>query len=261
MQGDGPRMISLYPQAAAETFATLDGVTTESRPIPSDRCWVMSNMIATADGGTAIDGLSGPLGRPADTEMLLALRSMSDAILVGAATARDEQYRPPGPGSADAATGRERRGQSDRPVIVLVTASLSIDRDHPLFGDPTYRPVVATVATAPADRRAELEPVADILIAGEERVDLRQLLTALHQRGHKLVLSEGGPSLNGQLIADDLIDEWNLTLSPLLAAGSSRRPAVGSELNHPVAPMRLARVWLDDELLFCRWLRDDESPD
>jgi 5-amino-6-(5-phosphoribosylamino)uracil reductase len=69
------------------------------------------------------------------------------------------------------------------------------------------------------------------------------------------VLSEGGPSLNGQLIAEDLIDEWNLTISPILAGGTSKRPATGQELLPPGLAMALDRVWHQDDLLFCRWIR------
>lgn len=252
-------MISLYPQAGDSTptegFEPLPAVAAEHRPRDRDRPWVMSNMIASADGATAIDGVSGPLGGPADFEMFLALRAMADAIVVGAATVREEDYQPPGVGSEAVREARAAAGQSARPLLAVVTSSLSLDPDQRLFADPDYRPLVATVEQAPADRRESLTAVADVVDFGAERVDLGLLLDELHRRGAGVVLSEGGPSLNGQLIADDLIDEWNLTISPILAAGGSKRPAQGSPLPHPAAPMSLARVWQADDLLFCRWVR------
>ena len=52
-------------------------------------------------------------------------------------------------------------------------------------------------------------------MAGEARVDLGEALAALHRRGARMVLTEGGPSLLGELIALDLLDELCLTIAPL----------------------------------------------
>jgi riboflavin biosynthesis pyrimidine reductase len=140
-------------------------------------------------------------------------------------------------------------------LLVVVTASLSLDRHLPLFADPGYRPLIVTVGSAPTDRRRALEEVADIVVAGDHQVELGSALGQISDRGLEIVLSEGGPSLNGQLIVDDLVDEWNLSLSPILAAGASKRPAMGSELVPPGLTMALSRVWHQDNVLFCRWVR------
>ena len=39
----------------------------------------------------------------------------------------------------------------------------------------------------------------------------------LHDRGHSLVLTEGGPTLFGSFVAAGVVDELFLTVSPLLA--------------------------------------------
>ncbi len=46
-------------------------------------------------------------------------------------------------------------------------------------------------------------------------------LAALHDRGHRLVVSEAGPHLFGSLLAADLVDELFLTSSPRLAGRGS----------------------------------------
>ena len=66
-----------------------------------------------------------------------------------------------------------------------------------------------------------------------EQVDLQQALTCLHERGHSMILSEGGPTLFASLLASGLVRELFLTISPLLAgrAVQSRLPLVkGVEL-------------------------------
>ena len=251
----------IYPPSTAATTATgstitpLVAVAEEERRHDAERPWVLSNMIASADGATALDGVSGGLGGPADGEVFTALRAVADAIVVGASTVRLEDYRAPTAGSPEVAQARAARGQLPRPQLVIVTASLGLDPEQRSFTEPDYRPLVATVTDAPAERRAALAERADVIECGTGRVDLPRLMAELGRLGHRVVLAEGGPSLNGQLVADDLLDEWNLTISPILAGGDSKRPAQGEPLPHPNASMQLRRVWQADDLLFCRWTR------
>jgi riboflavin biosynthesis pyrimidine reductase len=237
----------------------LSSIGTERRGRPVDRPWVLTNMIATLDGATAVDGLSGELGGPADLAVFMALRSVPDIIIVGAATAIAEEYKAPSTHPTTAAA-RASRNQSHRPTVVVVTRSLSLEPSLPLFDDPTYRPIILTVDDAPAERVDALSPFADIVTAGSGGVDLLLGLRKLLDLGHEVALLEGGPSLNGQFVAKGLIDEWNMSLSPILAGGSSKRPAQG-----PPAPdwdrWTLARLWQGDDLLFGRWLRDGTQPE
>lgn len=257
-------MIALFPSDDREPVDPRPQVAAEARPTPVSpgtqrpRPWVLTNMIASADGATAVDGLSGPLGGPADQTMFGALRAVADAIIVGASTVRQERYRPP-PTSEAAQTERAKAGRTERALIVVVTASLDLDPDLPLFTEPGYRPLVATVAEAPAARRQRLEAVADLANYGQQRVDLMALLGDLWTRGLATVLAEGGPALNGQLVAQGLIDEWNLTLAPLLVGGPSARAAMGHDLVPGGLGLELSRVWLADDLLFCRWVRPEAS--
>lgn len=236
-------MIQLYPPASVEPLddaGVRAAVQAEARPGWPDRPWLMTNMIASADAATAIDGVSGALGGPADQLMFGALRSVADAIVVGASTVRAEQYRVP----------------SNRALITVVTGRLDLDLDLPLFADPTYRPLIATVPGAPAEQRERLASVADVVDAGTDRVNMTAVMRLLADREATVALAEGGPRLNGQLVADDLIDEWNLSLAPLLGGGGSARPAIGDQPVHPGGnALDLARVWTRDDLLFCRWIR------
>jgi hypothetical protein len=62
--------------------------------VPSQH-WLRANMVATLDGAAAGgDGLAGSINNPADRRVFHLLREMSDAIVVGAGTARSERYGP-----------------------------------------------------------------------------------------------------------------------------------------------------------------------
>jgi riboflavin biosynthesis pyrimidine reductase len=69
------------------------------------------------------------------------------------------------------------------------------------------------------------------------------------------VLCEGGPTLNGQLVAADLVDEWCATIAPALVASASSRAAVGGSAPGGAQALRLDRLLVEDDLLFARYVR------
>lgn len=211
-------------------------------------------MIASLDGAIEVDGRSGGLGRPADKALFHALRGVADVVLVGAGTARAEGYRPARVDPAVAAA-RTARGQAAAPTIAVVSRRLHLDPTGPLFSGAGPRPVVITSEAAPAGERAALGEVADVLVHGADEVDLAGALAELGDRGARVVTAEGGPSLNGDLVAADLVDEWALSVSPLLVGGSGPRAVVGGP---PHAPRgyELARILAGDGLLLTRWVRE-----
>ncbi|MEZ5377942.1 MAG: pyrimidine reductase family protein [Acidimicrobiales bacterium] len=229
----------------------LRDITDEPRSALADRPWVYSNMVTSLDGAISIDGLSEALGGPADQALFGALRSVADVILVGATTAIEENYRP---ASDRHAAARVARGQQPRPTIAILTRSLSIEPGHRVFADPSARPLIITTSTAPADRRDALSEVADLVTAGDDDIDLAVALAELADRGHQRALLEGGPTVNGQFIAADLIDEWNISVSPRLTGGDSVRAAHGPDPGASRS-MTLTRLWLADGMLFGRWVR------
>ena len=257
-EGYGRRVRRIHPEPTGD-IDSAEVVLDDARPAPPGRPWVLVNMVASVDGATNVGGRSGKLGGPSDRRMFRALRGCADMILVGAGTVRAEGYRPPRTPEDTIATRRRIDGQDERPRLVVVSASLNLDPKAPLFADrePTDPPpIVATVTTAPASRRALLEPVAEIVACGETRVDLTGLLAVLDNVGARTVLCEGGPDLNHQLVAAGLVDELCITVSPGLTGGVGGHH--GSLLAGPPlsAPTRLSldRVLTEDGFLFCRYL-------
>ena len=174
-------------------------------PPATTRPTVRLNMIASIDGATAVGGLSGGLGGPADQALFTVLRSQADMVLVAAGTVRAEHYGP------------------SRLPVAVISRSCRLDWDSPFFTAAITTPIVVTVAEAPVLERKKAADLADVIIAGKGDVDLAFALGALAERGFTQVLAEGGPSLNGQLTAAGLLDELCLTLSPLLAGGEAKR--------------------------------------
>ena len=210
--------------------AALYGDLPSARTRPAVRL----NMIASIDGATAVAGVSGGLGGPADQALFAVLRSQADVVLVAAATVRAEHY-----------------GPLAVPVAVL-SRSCRLDWDSPFFTAAVTPPIVVTVAEAPALERKKAADLADVIVAGERDVDLMVALGALAERGYARVLAEGGPTLNGQLAAAGLLDELCLTVSPLLAGGDAKRILTG-----PVLPSgsgwQIRSLCEQDGFLFLRY--------
>jgi riboflavin biosynthesis pyrimidine reductase len=250
-----PAMRLIWPLAEpdGEEVTDVDAfVAAELRPRPSDRPWLAVNTITSLDGATAVDGLSGPLQEPADKAVFMALRAAADVVLAGASTVRAEGYGP-ARATPERRAARRARGQSEVPSIAVISRSLDLDPEAPLFTAAKARTIVLTCDAADAERRRALDAVADVAVCGAERVEPGLALAALGDRGASFVLCEGGPHLNGHLVAADVVDEWCLSLGPVLTGGSSPRASIG-------APTRLERYRLDrileeDSLLVLRYVR------
>lgn len=243
-------MRELFPEPAADVdpVERYQGDERSFGPGGPGRPWVLVNMIATADGATAVQGRSGGLGGAADKRVFAAIRSVPDVILVGAGTVRAESYGPP-------STPPNRPAP---PRLAIVTRSLDLDLTRPLFtaAAPDARPmVVTTEQQRDPGRLAEVEAVAEVVVAGDTDVDVNRALSALGDRGARVVLCEGGPSLNGQLVAVGAVDELCMTLAPLVAGGSSPRLAQGVAPPDPHS-FHLDRVLEADSYLFLRYVRE-----
>ena len=108
-----------------------------------------------------------------------------------------------------------------------MSSSLDLDPDLPLFAkaDPARPPL------APDGRRAAIPShlaavTAEIVVVGDERVDLRAALAELARAGCRSCCAKAGPTLLGELIAADLLDEYCLTLAPMV--GGDPLPVVNT---------------------------------
>ena len=245
-------MEQLFP-SPVEDVDPADLYASDLRQSDRDRPWVFANMISSLDGAIAVDGVSGGLGGPADKRVFSAIRSVADVIMVGAGTVIAENYRRPQT-PPEVQEARLARGQTALPRIAIVSGSLSIPEDHRVF-DPEAPPMVITHAQSPTARREALGEVADVIVSRDDHVDLAEALRAIGALGAKVVLLEGGPSLNAAMVADDLLDEMSTSVAPLVVGGTGGRMMAKI---HTPAPrnMTLARVLHEDGYLFLRYLRD-----
>ncbi len=190
------------------------------------------NFVTSLDGAVEVDGYSAGLAGPADKRLFRLLRQVCDVLLVGAGTLRHERY--------DAVrldeprrSWRAAHGLAPYLTLAVVSATLDLDPAQKAFSDAAVRPIVFTRTGAPADRRAAIAEVADVVDCGDSGVDLGIALAELRRRGLAHVLSEGGPHLFASMLAADLVDELCLTVSPLLAGPGAGRIVAGRAATAP----------------------------
>lgn len=209
---------------------------------------VRATFIQSVDGAAqGADNRSGSLSSPADRRIFALQRSLCDAVLVGASTARTEGYLPVRESEVDMSL-RASLGLAGLPAIVVVTRTGIVDQ-RLLDDDRTF---VATNTLSRSGTQAAVS--ADRVIAsGGADVDLAQVLKALRDKGFHRIACEGGPTLMAGLTAIGALNDLCLTTSPVLLGGDRRRILQGADLVPP-ASMRLAHLLVEGDDLFARYV-------
>ena len=226
---------------------------------PAGRAYVLANFVSTLDGivsfklpgqssGNTISGSD-----PADRFIMGLLRSSVDAVLVGATTIHDTGPRARWLPSDTYPDGedlfRDYRLSAlhtrENPLLVIVSRSGQLDLSRSVFRSPEVRKLVLTTAVGETELvergAATISSLETKILAAEGSIAPADILEVLSSRfGVRRLLHEGGPTLFGEFLAAQAIDEFFLTLSPQIAGRLPKalRPGVveGVEFLPTTAP-------------------------
>lgn len=198
----------------------------------ADGAWVRVNMISSVDGSAQGDnGVSDGINNAADKVVYDALRSYADVIVVGAGTARAENY-----------------GPADKPLVVV---SRTADINERLLQAPRGTVILATVEHAPGlDKVRDVLGEENIIFLGGYSIDFAALRRKLVERGWTHILGEGGPHVLHDLLAVGVVDELCLTVVPRIVGGDHLRIVAGAPLDVELEPTLLLE---EDGTLLGRW--------
>jgi riboflavin biosynthesis pyrimidine reductase len=221
---------------------------------------VYSNFVSSLDGvvtlgpkpsaGSIISGKD-----PADRFLMGLLRACADAVLLGAGTMRatpGHLWTPAHvyPALATEFTAlRSALGRSAEPRLVLLTASGELDYDHPAL----KRGAIVMTTDLGAKKCGDRLPAScELVVLGKGKsLEIGKAIAELQGRGLDVLCCEGGPHVMGQLLADGLLDQAFLTLSPVLA-GRDKEERLGMVAGIELLPAKGA--W--SKLLSVRQQRD-----
>jgi riboflavin biosynthesis pyrimidine reductase len=244
VDGDKERAESVLPVELREMY---DG-DLRFRASSAGRPYVIANFVSTLDGvvsyaikgkssGSAISG-----SNPADRFIMGLLRASVDAVMVGAGTLQDAganslwtpEYVYPDAKRLYAEYRVNALHKPEYPLLVIVSGSGQLELERAIFQSPAMRTLVVTTSAGSDELRrrgaATLSSVeVRALNSNSGSIDPLAILELLHaQFGVSTILHEGGPTLFGQFLAAEAVDELFLTLSPQIAGrkGDSARPAI-----------------------------------
>ena len=223
-----------------------DAALAEAYRLPPGRS-LRVDFVVSLDGAIAVDGRSAGLGSPGDGRVFRVLRALADAVLVGHGTAAAEGYRPV---AADPAVARlcEALGRPAPAPVVVVSRRASLAPGDRLAVPSTV--LVTCAAAVPARRAALAGAGVDVLVCGDDDVDLPTAVDRLAGRGLEHLVCEGGPQLLRGALAAGLVDELDLTISPALVGGEAR--LLDAALPGPQR-LRLRQLLEEDGVLFTRY--------
>jgi len=211
----------------------------------TDRPYVIANFATTLDGVVSykIPGKSGGgeiTGHNANDQFIMAvLRASADAVMVGSRTFEEvspshlwiPEYVYPG---AAGLFQSYRATRSEHPLITIVSGRGRLDVTRAIFHTPSIQTLIVTtpegkrrIDAACADARCSVQTRA--VGTDSSPIAPEAIINLLHQQFDvRLLLNEGGPTLFGQFIKANLIDELFLTIAPQMAGrnATADRPAL-----------------------------------
>ena len=180
-----------------------------------------------------------PLSNAADFDRVDAVRASCDAILVGAATVRNDQPRLLVRSQARREQ-RVARGLRPSPIKVTVTGEGQLDASASFFVTGDTEKIVYCASAAVDRVRERLGSVATVVDGGQP-VDMGWISEDLHGRGVQRLMVEGGGLVHTQFLAGDLADELQLVVAPVFV-GDSRAPRFVGNGHFPWNPSRRATL-------------------
>jgi riboflavin biosynthesis pyrimidine reductase len=222
-----------------------------SYPAYAAKPYVIGNFVTSLDGVAALNapghnGGGDISGFNEQDHMIMGLlRATADAIIVGAGTlrvARNHRWTAAHiyPPLTDAYQQlRNSLGKSAPPLNVFVTEHGNISLDLPVFQSSEVPVLIVTTKQAQSRIYAQNIPssVQISILESTGPLNARAILQEVTSvRQCDVILTEGGPRLFGDFLAEKCLDELFLTLSPQIAGRDERIERPGLVAGKAFAP-------------------------
>ncbi len=176
----------------------------------SSRPHIILSAAMSIDGKIATKTGDSGLSSRQDKIRVHRMRAKADAIIVGIRTVSVDD---------PLLTVRYVRGKN--PTRIVLDSFGTILSSSKIIKTANKVPTIIAVSKkAPKKNLAKLAryPV-KILIAGQNKVELKKLLNVLHKQKIKTILLEGGGTLNWEFIRQGLVDELVVAVTPYIVGG------------------------------------------
>lgn len=173
---------------------------------------VILSAAASLDGKIATKNKDSALSSREDKIRFHKLRAKVDAILVGINTVKIDD---------PLLTVRHTKGKN--PVRVILDSSGVISSKSQII--KTCHKIPTIIAVSKKASRKNLDKLGKypvkIIVSGKNRIDIKKLLKILQKQNIKIILLEGGGTLNWEFIRKELVDELIVTITPYIIGGKN----------------------------------------
>lgn len=187
-----------------------------------------------------------------DLKRVDELRAKSDAIMVGIGTVLSDD--PSLTVKSDfLRSERVKKGKPENPVRVVVDSKCRIPLNAKVL-DKSARTIVAVSRDADMEKVEALERLGvEVFIAGEEKVDLKALMKYLYDKGIRVLMVEGGATLNWALLNEGLVDEIYVYYGSIIIGGANSPTIVDGRSFDPPIRLELIDVERIGEGVLTKW--------
>lgn len=172
--------------------------------------FVLLNAAMTVDGKIAPEKGNMNISNQKDLERVHKIRKESDAIMVGINTILTDDPR--------LTVHKINANKKDNPVRIIIDSRARTPCDSRCL-DSNAHTIIAVSKKAPINNIKKLNDKCEIIVSGEDKVDLVNLMNILYNKGIKTVLLEGGATLNYSMFNYELIDKVSICIGPMILGG------------------------------------------
>jgi len=247
-------MHGIFPEPTPELSDTqlLERYAIDRRP------YVRFNFVSSLDGSAQVGGVSAALGSAADQRLFKLLRRQASVVLVGAGTVRAEGYDGPLV-DPESQIWREANGLGRHPALAILSNGLNISPTSAVVRN-SPAPILLFTAVNVDPQTARHYPQHVQLIQVPQfngLISATHVVQELTERGLECIHAEGGPTIFGQFIDQQMVDSLCLSISPQLIGGQGARIASGTG-EHPQA-LQLHSVLHEEGMLLTEYRRSRPS--
>jgi len=172
------------------------------------------------DGKIATRSGDSKLSSKRDLIRLHKLRSQVDAIIIGKNTVyKDDPLL----------TVRYSKGKN--PIRIILDSCGTISNKSKIL--QTSNKVKTIIVVTKKITKKNLQKLkkfsVEIIIVGENQVNIKSLIKILSKRKIKTILLEGGGTINWEFIKNNLVDEFFITITPFILGGKNAITLVQGE--------------------------------
>ena len=153
-----------------------------------------------------------------DFDRVDRIRAAADAVLVGVGTVlADDPHLTLD--EEDRRVQRLRNGRPGNPARVVLDSTGRTPTDARILDDAATTYLVVSAATTPERREELADAGAEVIVAGEERVDVAAGVDALADHGVDRLMVEGGGEVIFSCFAAGIVDELQVYVGSLVVGG------------------------------------------